>query len=814
MPDLSLVRDIWCFEHECWVFLLGRDRRGGGRLLCIYKYFGIQAPQLTKREGDFSKSGLDSWLRNHGGRTTIQGVDSLSGAEIQSDWKVDSLKPESSDADFDSLDEITTEYYFDSKKTFDFAKWHLELACQLSKPRNCTCLLGFVRFLGGYYAVVVESATRVATLANRSVYTPEVVSAVCCFDVEEFNRTMFEGYSLQQHEERYLETFMSAFDDPLKRLYFFAFGWDITKRLQDQLSPHTHGAAASTKQVATVSDKTRNGSSSTDVSSTCAESDVLSPKLTRAVTTAFNWQRSAETEFAFNAFMLRPLLGCTRVEARCWTIPIIQGSVAQQEFVYSDRRWQLTVIGRRSRFNVGPRYFKRGTDLNSNVANAVECEQLLWPLGGVDAGVTVASFTMFRGSVPLLWGHDEGLTPRPNIHLLTAPSLRTVIAKSHFEWLAQRYGSRVVVLNLIRQEGPKESELCRAFEDLVVDCQSVFESANQPIAVNSHEPNQMYAIKIGDGDVVKDKPKIGITLSYMAYDWLDEEGRLGFDAALRQLFEWSEGIVNCTGYDILSLIEASKGWRFDATRCAQRGISRVNCVDCLDRTNLAMFAIGQCAIRKQISHLLSQSQSTSVNWSPNASNDIDLSTEALSIIANIWGDVGDHLSFGYAGSEALHRATIKSATDNKGWFAEKRSNVMIAVNRYFHNLTLDTHKQRGFMLLLGDFVPSRKLARQRNLFDLEVFENSAARAELVSKSPLLQSPRADEEDGEGVSTSRIIISVPERIPTFCDLSHAVATCAGWCSAGVARSSLSSKDEIYIPSVTSGVPLLRRETMTP
>ena len=35
----------------------------------------------------------------------------------------------------------------------------------------------------------------------------------------------------------------------------------------------------------------------------------------------------------------------------------------------------------------------------------------------------------------------------------------------------------------------------------------------------------------------------------------------------------------------------------------QRGVVRTNCVDCLDRTNTAQFAIGKCALAFQVNSL-------------------------------------------------------------------------------------------------------------------------------------------------------------------------------------------------------------------
>lgn len=36
----------------------------------------------------------------------------------------------------------------------------------------------------------------------------------------------------------------------------------------------------------------------------------------------------------------------------------------------------------------------------------------------------------------------------------------------------------------------------------------------------------------------------------------------------------------------------------------QTGLIRVNCVDCLDRTNTAQFALGRCALGLQVCYLL------------------------------------------------------------------------------------------------------------------------------------------------------------------------------------------------------------------
>ena len=48
--------------------------------------------------------------------------------------------------------------------------------------------------------------------------------------------------------------------------------------------------------------------------------------------------------------------------------------------------------------------------------------------------------------------------------------------------------------------------------------------------------------------------------------------------------------------------EDVKGYK-TKTGSLQTGLVRTNCVDCLDRTNTAQFAVGRCALAYQVSHL-------------------------------------------------------------------------------------------------------------------------------------------------------------------------------------------------------------------
>lgn len=97
-------------------------------------------------------------------------------------------------------------------------------------------------------------------------------------------------------------------------------------------------------------------------------------------------------------------------------------------------------------------------------------------------------------------------------------------------------------------------------------------------------------------------------------------------------------------------------------RLQQKGIARINCVDCLDRTNLGMLAIGQEALKRQL--ILLGCIVSSNNERKHCVEEIGeiweppLPTEILRELSHLWGSVGDELAVAYAGSPAMHRADI------------------------------------------------------------------------------------------------------------------------------------------------------------
>uniref|UniRef100_A0A8C7ZJB1 SAC1 like phosphatidylinositide phosphatase b n=1 Tax=Oryzias sinensis TaxID=183150 RepID=A0A8C7ZJB1_9TELE len=106
------------------------------------------------------------------------------------------------------------------------------------------------------------------------------------------------------------------------------------------------------------------------------------------------------------------------------------------------KKFEWSIISRRSCFRAGVRYYVRGIDVDGHAANFVETEQI------VQYGGSKASFVQTRGSIPFFWSQ------RPNLKYKPKPQISK--AGNHLDGLQRHFDSQVllygrqVVLNLVR----------------------------------------------------------------------------------------------------------------------------------------------------------------------------------------------------------------------------------------------------------------------------------------------------------------------------------------------------------------------------
>jgi hypothetical protein len=164
--------------------------------------------------------------------------------------------------------------------------------------------------------------------------------------------------------------------------------------------------------------------------------------------------------FAWNFFLTRELEACTNsMTSFMWVMPIIHGAFVQRKLNDYGRSLNVILLARRSRHFAGTRYLKRGVSEQGKVANDVEHEQILHDESKAASHGVFSSFLQIRGSIPTFWTQESSVTmPKPPIELNRVdPTYKAT--QLHFEDLFKRYGSPIVVVDLVKQSEKREREV-------------------------------------------------------------------------------------------------------------------------------------------------------------------------------------------------------------------------------------------------------------------------------------------------------------------------------------------------------------------
>nr|KAF6456503.1 inositol polyphosphate-5-phosphatase F [Rousettus aegyptiacus] len=376
-----------------------------------------------------------------------------------------------------------------------------------------------------------------------------------------------------------------------------------------------------------------------------------------------------------------------------WIIPIIQGFVQIEELVvnYNESsddeksspetppqestcvddvhpRFLVALISRRSRHRAGMRYKRRGVDKNGNVANYVETEQL------VHVHNHTLSFIQTRGSVPVFWSQvGYRYNPRPRLDKSEKETVAYFCA--HFEEQLKIYKKQVII-NLVDQAG-REKIIGDAYLKQVL------------LFNNSH-------------------------LTYVSFDFHEHCRGMKF-----------ENVQTLTDaiYDII--LDMKWCWVDQAgVICKQEGIFRVNCMDCLDRTNVVQAAIARVVMEQQLKKLGVMPPEQ------------PLPVKCNRIYQIMWANNGDSISRQYAGTAAL-KGDFTRTGERK--LAGVMKDGVNSANRYYLNRFKDAYRQAVIDLMQGIPVTEDLYSIFNKEKEHEALhkENQRSHQELISQ--LLQS---------------------------------------------------------------------------
>lgn len=420
-----------------------------------------------------------------------------------------------------------------------------------------------------------------------------------------------------------------------------------------------------------------------------------------------------EDIFVWNAFLTQAIR--SRCKNTIWTIPLVHGNFKQNRLSVFGRDFSVTLISRRSRHFAGTRYLKRGVNDRGRVANDVETEQIVLDEEAGSCKGKMSSVVQMRGSIPLFWSQEASrFSPKPDI-ILQRYDPTYEATKHHFEDLAKRYGNPIIVLNLIKtvEKRPREMMLRREFTNAVGYLNQIFS-----------EENQLKFIHWDFHKFAKSKSAnvLGV-LGGVASEALDMTGfyysgkpavikkratqlgrtSTGRDSSLIDL-RTTSGDLTRTGSsnDVSNLSmkqdrepdysQGRKDSHGNATPRFQSGVLRTNCIDCLDRTNVAQYAYGLAALGCQL-HAMGLTDNPK----------LDADSSIATALMDMYQSMGDALAQQYGGSAAHN--TVFPERQGK-WKATTQSREFLkSIKRYYSNAYTDGEKQDAINLFLGYFQP-------------------------------------------------------------------------------------------------------------
>ncbi|PCH37867.1 hypothetical protein WOLCODRAFT_161110 [Wolfiporia cocos MD-104 SS10] len=370
---------------------------------------------------------------------------------------------------------------------------------------------------------------------------------------------------------------------------YFAYAFDITRSLQ-----HKHELIAKAKvQNALLADLNA-PDRDTQLSPIGDKVDVLA----EPAPTLPLWRR-VDRQYWWNEWLSRPFIDAG---LHSYVLPIMQGfyQVAQfnvpREPVASEQGDHAVVdyilVSRRSRNRAGLRYQRRGVDEDANVANFVETETIMRVER--EGFSNVFSHVQIRGSIPLYWKQEGySLKPPPQLASDRTHEQNLDAIRRHFKKTIPYYGPHTIV-NLAEQHG-KEAQITDAYRD--------------------------YVSELNDENI-----------RYLAYDFHTETKGMKYEN-ISKLISQVERTFENQGYFWIS---------HETIMSQQKGVFRVNCIDCLDRTNVVESAFARHVLDRQLGAvaLLDPAEDKQ-------------RTEADVVFNDVWANNGDAISREYAGTSAL-----------------------------------------------------------------------------------------------------------------------------------------------------------------
>ncbi|XP_059697892.1 synaptojanin-2 isoform X1 [Haemorhous mexicanus] len=330
-----------------------------------------------------------------------------------------------------------------------------------------------------------------------------------------------------------------------------------------------------------------------------------------------------------------------QVNCSDWLLKVVCGVVDIRTVYASHKKAKACLISRISCERAGVRFHVRGVNDDGHVSNFVETEQTIY------LDDDVSSFVQIRGSVPLFWEQTRLQVGSRHLRLNRGLEANAPAFDRHMMLLKEQYGKQVIV-NLLGSRGGEEV-LNRAFKKL--------------LWASSH---------------AEDSPMINFDYHQFAKGGKTEK----LENLLRPQLKlhWEDFGIFTKGKHVSPRL--------------QTGTFRMNCLDCLDRSNSV-----QSFVAQEI--LFAQLESLDLNSKPIIERFVESYKE-------MWTLNGQNLSRVFSGSRAL---------EGKNKVGKLKDGAR-SVSRTIQSNFFDTVKQEAIeLLLMGDFYHEEYADKGKMLMD-------------------------------------------------------------------------------------------------
>ncbi|AQL01374.1 Phosphoinositide phosphatase SAC2 [Zea mays] len=308
--------------------------------------------------------------------------------------KIDRMEPSELNVDEDSTVHSQSDY-LDMLKNLD--EEHRSTG-GVKFVTNCFGIIGFIKFLGPYYMLIITEQRKIGDIFGHPVYQVTKTAMI------ELSNSKSRPKLINSKDENRYKKLLQIID--LRKDFFFSHSYHIMRSLQKNFNDPQEG-----------------------------------------------WELY-DTMFVWNEFLTRGVRDI--LKTTLWTVALVYGFFKQDKFAICGKDIMLTLIARRSRHYAGTRYLKRGVNEEGRVANDVETEQIVYE--NMLGPWQISSVVQNRGSIPLFWSQETSkLNLKPDI-ILHEKDKNYEATRLHFENLRKRYGNPIIILNLIKtlEKRPRE----------------------------------------------------------------------------------------------------------------------------------------------------------------------------------------------------------------------------------------------------------------------------------------------------------------------------------------------------------------------